>query len=120
MENSPQPFSLPLTAASIPRSGERIVHLRVNYKNALRIPSSEDASARVRYQIAEPRTGETLQESSKVQPMSLGWFVGGIAVGLCAAMFWRVRQTSQLAKLLRAQKLQGRKSLEEGLDAPMA
>jgi hypothetical protein len=120
MENSPQPFSLPLNAASVPPPGQRVVHLRVNYKNALRMPMSESLSASARYQIVEPKAGETPLDSTSIQPVFFGWFVGGVAAGLCFAMLWRVRQTSQLAKLLREQKLQGRKSLDEGLDAPLA
>ena len=120
VENSPQPFSLPLNAGS-QTTDKTKVQLRLTYKNVLRESQSLEVSTTLRHSVEEAKGSEDADTQATQLPSSVvGWFVGGIALGLCLAMLWRLRRTTQLTRLLHEQKLQGRKSLDQALDARTA
>ena len=118
VENSPQPFSFPLDATELPPEGESEVHFQLNYKNSLRDSLSSELSAKVQHKIETPTQDDAPPPSFfEMQPATIGWFAGGILLGLCFATLLALRRTSQLTQMLQEQKLQGRKSLDDALDS---
>ena len=121
VEGSPQPFSFPLDATELPPEGETEVQFQLKYKNTLRDSLTTDLSAQVQHQIETPAQDEAPAPSFvELQSATIGWFVGGILLGLCFATLLALRRTSQLTRMLQEQKGKGRVSLDDALGAHSA
>jgi hypothetical protein len=119
-ENSPLPFSIPISISNNTSAGVYPVEMKVEYKDSLRQQHTLDIKANVDFKPALPT--DSSQQRPPISPVIIATVAGIIAVIIAAVLFIRTRKRSKLKRTLQFSKQNGNngQDIESVLDSQLS